>query len=92
MEALVALGLMKMSSLTWIPCLILIGIPVGLSLDLIVPVYGGMFIYRSIYKRYRILKNIGDIIDNKKFKTIETKRVSTLYERGFNDVIRRHRE
>ena len=73
---------------TWIPCLVLIGIPVGLSLDLSgLPVYGGLFIYRSIYKRIRVLKNIRNLIENKKFTTIKPKRVSALYERSFNMML-----
>ena len=73
---------------TWIPCLILLGVPVGLSLDIAgLPVYGGIFIYRAIYKRIRVIKNIRNLIDNKKFKTIKPKRVSALYERGFNMML-----
>ena len=42
---------------TWIPCLILLGVPVGLSLDIAgLPVYGGIFIYRAIYKRIQSYK------------------------------------
>ena len=73
---------------SWIPCLILLGAPVGVSLDIAgLPVYGGIFIYRAIYKRIRVIKNIRNLIDNKKFKTIRPKRVSGLYEPGFNMML-----
>ena len=51
------------------------------------PVYGGIFIYEAIHKRIRVLKNIRNLIENKKFKTIRPKKVSALYERGFNMML-----
>ena len=68
-----------------IPCILLAGFPLGLSIDAAsLPLYGGAFTYRALYKKIRVINNIKNLITNKKFKTIRPKRISVLEEVEIN--------
>ena len=53
-------------------CVFLLSLPVGLSIDIAgLPVYAGIKAYRVMYKQLRVKRNIQNLMNNKKFKTIK---------------------
>ena len=53
-------------------CFYLLSLPVGLSIDIAgLPVYAGIKAYRVMFKQISVKRNIQNLINNKKFKTIK---------------------